>query len=389
MARLIHSASNAGIYVHIPFCIRKCRYCDFYSVTDISRTDAFIEAICREIAATTSRLYFDTLYIGGGTPSILAPDDISRIIDRIFTQFSVDPAAEITLEVNPGTITRDSLRAYRNIGVNRLNIGVQSFQDDSLKWLGRIHSAEAATNAVLWAQASGFDRIGIDLMYGIPGQSRQLWMADLHQAVALNPEHISCYMLTCEPGTPLDRMRRQRKFEPMADEMVCDQFETTVLEMSKRGYPLYEISNFARKDGSDSDIHRSRHNRKYWTDAPYIGFGPAAHSYLNPVRYSGYRDMAAYMADVNHGRLPVAEKEILSVEQQLMEIVLLGLRTVEGISIERFEEKSGRPFYSMFQDILTDPELSERFTLTPERCALTLPGMMVLDSMVGLFVDKI
>ncbi len=389
MARLTHLAPNAGIYVHIPFCIRKCRYCDFYSVTEISRTDAFIEAICREIAATTSRLHFDTLYIGGGTPSVLAPDDIGRIIDRIVAQFRVDPAAEITLEVNPGTITRDSLSAYRKVGVNRLNIGVQSFQDDSLKWLGRIHSAEAATNAVLWAQASGFDRIGIDLMYGIPNQSRQLWMADLHQAVALNPEHLSCYMLTCEPGTPLDRMRRQRKFEPMADEKLCDLFETTVLELSKRGYPLYEISNFARKDGSDSDIHRSRHNRKYWMDAPYIGFGPAAHSYLNPVRYRNHGDIAAYIADVNNGKLPVAEKEVLGTEQQLMEIVLLGLRTVEGISIDRFEEKSGRPFTRMFRDILSDPELSERFMLTPERCALTLQGMMVLDSMVGLFVDKI
>jgi oxygen-independent coproporphyrinogen-3 oxidase len=389
MACLTQSSPVAGIYVHIPFCIRKCRYCDFYSITDISLKDAFVEALCREIAATPSQMHFDSLYIGGGTPSMLAPSDIGRIIDRISAQFSLDASAEITLEVNPGTVTADSLKAYRERGVNRLNIGIQSFQDGFLKWLGRLHSADAATDAVWWARAAGFDRIGMDLMYGIPGQSQKAWISDLHRAISLNPEHISCYMLTCEPGTPLDRMRRLREFEPMADGDVCDLFETTVSELSEHGYPLYEISNFARKDHNTPDINRSRHNQKYWTNAPYLGFGTAAHSYLNPVRYRNHRDITAYMADVNSGRLPVAEKEVLSTEQQLMEIIFLGLRTVEGISIERFEEKSATPFTSLFQDILTDPELSERFSLTPERCALALQGMTVLDAMAGLFVDRI
>ena len=378
----------AGIYIHIPFCAQKCLYCDFYSITDLSRQDAFLEALFREIAATKSLLPFDSLYSGGGTPSILPAHQIGRIIERIYRQFNLDGSTEITLEVNPGTVTLESLKAYRQRGVTRLNIGVQSFQDSHLQWLGRMHSADAAKDAILWARAAGFDQIGMDLIYGLPGQSRQAWLADLHQAISFDPEHLSCYMLTCEPDTPLDRMRRHQVFDAMADGDVCDLFETTVTELSGQGYPLYEISNFARKNHSP-DVNRSRHNQKYWTDVPYLGFGSAAHSYLNPVRYRNHRDIAAYMADLNSGTLPIAEKETLSMEQQLMETVFLGLRTLEGISIRRFEEKSGRPFNILFQDLLTDPELKKLITLTPEHCSLTFQGMMVLDSIAGMFVDRI
>ena len=379
----------AGIYIHIPFCTRKCLYCDFYSITDLSLQDAFIEALFREIAATESLLPFDSLYIGGGTPSILPAHQIGRIIDRISGQFNLDDSAEITLEINPGTVTLESMKAYRQMGVTRLNIGVQSFQDSRLHWLGRMHSAAAAKDAILWARAAGFDQIGMDLIYGIPGQSRQAWLADLRQALAFNPEHLSCYMLTCEPDTPLDRMRCLQEFKAMEDGDVCDLFETMVAELSVQGYPLYEISNFARKDGNSPDVNRSRHNQKYWADVPYLGFGPAAHSYLNPIRYRNHRDIAAYMADLNSGSLPIAEKETLSLEQQLMETVFLGLRTLEGISIRRFEEKSGKPFNVLFQDILADPKLKKRITLTPEHCSLSFQGMMVLDSIAGLFVDRI
>jgi oxygen-independent coproporphyrinogen-3 oxidase len=389
MAGVTISSPPAGIYVHIPFCIRKCRYCDFYSVTDISLKAAFMEALFREIACTTCSFPVDTLYIGGGTPSILAPDDVGRIIHRISGQFNLAPSAEITLEINPGTVTRVSLKAYRENGVNRLNIGVQSFRDDWLAWLGRLHSAEAAVNAFRWARDAGFERIGLDLIYGIPGQSRQAWIADLHQAVSLNPEHLSCYMLTCEPGTPLDGMRCSGEFEPMADDDVGNLFETTVTELSKSGYPLYEISNFARLDGHDTAINRSRHNQKYWTGSPYLGFGPAAHSYIDPVRYRNHRDIATYIADLMGGRLPIVEKEILDTEQRLTEIIFLGLRTIEGISIPRFEAASGRSFRAMFQDILADPELAERIVWTSERCALTLQGMAVMDAIAGLFIDRV
>jgi oxygen-independent coproporphyrinogen-3 oxidase len=379
----------AGIYIHIPFCVQKCLYCDFYSITDLSLQDAFLKALDREMANTESRLPFDSLYIGGGTPSILPARQIGRIIDRINRQFDLDASAEITLEVNPGTVTLESLKAFRQIGVTRLNVGVQSFQDNYLRWLGRMHSAPEAKEAIRWARAAGFDQIGMDLIYGIPGQSRQTWIADLHQAISFDPEHLSCYMLTCEPDTLLDRMRLRKDFDAMADEDVCDLFETTIVELSKKGYPLYEISNFARKDSDHPDINRSRHNQKYWTGAAYIGFGPAAHSYLCPVRRCNHRHIGTYLADVENGTLPIAEKETLNLEQQLMEIVFLGLRTQEGISMQRFDEKSDRPFQKLFQDLLADPELKPFFSLTPERCALTCQGMIFLDSIAAMFVDRI
>jgi len=379
----------AGIYIHIPFCAQKCLYCDFYSITDLSLKDAIIIALDQEISATKSGLAFDSLYIGGGTPSILPARQIGGIIERINDQFNLDASAEITLEVNPGTVSRESLKAFRESGVTRLNIGVQSFQDNILMRLGRIHSAPESMDAIRWARAAGFDQIGMDLIYGIPGQNRQAWIADLRQAISFNPEHLSCYMLSCEPDTPLDRMRQRLEFKAMPDEDVCGLFEATISELAKNGYPLYEISNFARKEGGFPDINRSRHNQKYWTGVPYLGFGPAAHSFCCPVRRRNHRDIKTYLADIESGRLPIAETETLTIEQQLMEIVFLGLRTVEGISIRRFEERSGSTFNSLFQEILTDPELKELITLTPDYCALTFQGMMVLDSIAGLFVDRI
>ena len=196
-------------------------------------------------------------------------------------------------------------------------------------------------------------------------------------------------MLTCEPETPLDRMRRRKEYDAMAEDDICGLFETTVSELTENGYPLYEISNFARKDSDRPDINRSRHNQKYWTGAAYLGFGPAAHSYLCPVRSRNHRDIGMYLEDLQQGRLPVAETEDLNPQQQLMEIVFLGLRTQEGISIQRFEACAGRSFEALFQDLLTDPELGAFFSITPERCALTIPGMLVLDSISAMFVDRI
>lgn len=379
----------AGIYIHIPFCIKKCLYCDFYSITDLSLQDDFLKALDCEIAATQNRLPVDSLYIGGGTPSILTAHQVGRIIERVHRQFNLDVSAEITLEVNPGTVTLESLKTYRQCGVNRVNIGVQSFQDFFLHLLGRMHTAFEAKEAIRCARTAGFDQIGMDLIYGIPGQGPKTWIADLKQAVSYDPEHLSCYMLTCEPETPLDRMRHRNEFKAMADEDVCGLFETTVSELAEKGYPLYEISNFAKKGSDYTDINRSRHNQKYWTGSSYLGFGPSAHSYLSPVRYRNHRSIKTYLTDINNGILPVAEKETLTMEQQLMEIIFLGLRTQEGISIERFNEKSDKPFQTLFQDLLTDPELNPFFKLTPKRCALTFQGMVFLDSLSAFFVDRI
>ena len=379
----------AGIYVHIPFCVQKCLYCDFYSVTDFSILDKFLQSLTHEIALTESSLKFDSLYIGGGTPSVLPAADIGRLIDQIRRHFDLPASAEITIEVNPGTVTPETLAAYRDQGITRLNIGVQSFQDTYLKWLGRIHSADDARNAVRWARSSGFESIGIDLIYGLPEQNRQTWKADLHHAASFYPEHLSCYMLTCEPGTPLDLMRQNQCYTVMDDDYICDLFQTTCADLSALNYTQYEISNFALINSDSLSSNRSRHNQKYWKDVSYLGFGPSAHSYIFPVRYQNHRNIHTYMAELGNGNLPVAETEILTLEQQLIEIIFLGLRTSEGISIRRFEKKSEICFRNIFQDILSDTDLKPLITLTSEHCSLTPQGMLLMDTIAGMFVDRI
>ena len=379
----------AGIYIHIPFCIRKCIYCDFYSVTDPPLRDAFVNAMRAEITASEDAgiLQFDSVYIGGGTPSLLDIGHIAAILEAVHRRFHPHPSSEITLEVNPGTVTADTLKAFHDLGVTRLNIGVQSFQDAHLKWLGRIHTAKDAQNAFDWARTAGFDHIGMDLIYGLPGQRPDTWRDDIRRAVYLDPEHLSCYMLTCEPGTPLDALKRCGRYSPPDDAQGYALFETTHTELAASGYPMYEISNFAREDARNPHVNRSRHNQKYWRGAPYLGFGPAAHSYIHPVRRRNHPDIHAYLADLCQGKPPVAETEILNREQQVIELVLLGFRTVEGVPLERFRRISERAFTDVFHDLLSDPDIRPFVSLTDSSCRLTFQGMALLDSILQMFVD--
>ncbi len=379
----------AGAYIHIPFCIQKCLYCDFYSVTDLSITDVFLEALASEILSKKSFLKFDSLYIGGGTPSVLSPDQISRITDIMYNQFDFCDSSETTLEINPGTVTLEKLYGYRTAGINRINIGVQSFDDINLKWLGRIHSSFDAQEAILWSKKAGFPKIGIDLIYGLPGQSMDMWLEDLQQTISFAPEHISCYMLTYEKGTPLERLYHEKKSLKPDDGVICEMFLSTISELSNSGYSLYEISNFSKKSYDSIIINRSRHNQKYWTDAPYLGFGPGAHSYMSPVRYWNHRDISGYINDLNKGKIPVAEKETLSLEQELVEMIFLGLRTSDGISIRKFEEKSDKSFIKLFGDILETHEFKEMMEFSHGRLVLTPKGMILHDSIAGLFIERI
>lgn len=380
---------SAGAYIHIPFCIQKCIYCDFYSITDLSLKEAFLEALASEILSTKSFLKFDSLYIGGGTPSVLSPEQISRIMGIMYNQFDFCDSSEITIEINPGTITPEKLKGYREAGVNRINIGVQSFKDINLKWLGRIHSSHDSRDAILWSKKAGFAKIGMDLIYGLPGQSMEMWLEDLRNTISFDPEHISCYMLTYEKGTPLERLCHEKKYLKPDDGKVCEMFLSTISELSHSGYSLYEISNFSKKSHDSILVNRSRHNQKYWTDVPYLGFGPGAHSYISPVRYRNHSDISEYIRDLNTGKLPVEEKEILSLEQKLVEMIFLGLRTSDGISIRKFEETSEKAFGKLFGDILEAPEFKDLMDFSHERLALTPEGMILLDSISSLFIDRI
>jgi oxygen-independent coproporphyrinogen-3 oxidase len=377
----------AGIYVHIPFCLQRCFYCDFYSTTDSDLQDAYLDALLKEIMLTRkTSLCFDTLYIGGGTPSVLDPAAIGRIVDAAGQAYALSAQAEITLEANPGTMDAQRLQGFRAAGVNRLNLGVQSFQEDLLRFLGRIHSAVDAVRTMEWARGAGFDNIGLDLIYGLPGQTETTWIDDLKQALELEPEHLSCYMLTYEPGTPLDQDRRKGRFRPLDEGLAGDLFEITMAYLKYHGYEHYEISNFARITTPDRAARRSRHNCKYWSFAPYIGLGAAAHSFFEPQRSWNHRSIERYMGDLKAGLRPVAGKESLSPEQFLIEAVYLGLRTTRGIDLAAVDKKLGINFCSRFADLINDLKQRDLIDTRPGRLALTPRGMRFLDSIAAMFV---
>ncbi|NNK84047.1 MAG: radical SAM family heme chaperone HemW, partial [Desulfobacterales bacterium] len=264
-----NQGQTGGIYIHIPFCMSKCPYCDFYSITDTSLKQRFISALIREMNLTYNVPFnCDTLYIGGGTPSVLEPKIITQIIDTAFSLYKLSPDSEVTLEINPGTVSLEKLIEYKSAGVNRISLGVQSFENNNLNFLGRIHTVEDAALAIQWVKEADFKNIGIDLIYGIPGQTRQSWLSDLAKAVSYEPQHLSCYMLTYEPGTTMKEALRKGSFKAMSEKMLGDLFKTTIKFLADKGYIQYEISNFAHEKKL-----RSRHNQKYWLFSPYIGLG--------------------------------------------------------------------------------------------------------------------
>lgn len=338
----------------MPFCRTKCPYCDFYSITDHGLIPAYIEALLTELTMHRHRApRADTIYLGGGTPSVLTPLQISTILEGIHTCFTVTPDAEITIEVNPGTVDQASLAAYRGAGINRLNIGLQSIDDRTLSILGRIHTAKNGVDAYRWARATGFENIGVDLIYGVPGQTRRIWQAEMAGIVNLAPDHLSCYCLTVEPGTPMAKKVQNGLIQPLDERTAGELFSDTVAYLSRNGYRQYEISNFARHDAGDTTDRRSRHNRKYWTFAPYLGFGPAAHSFLDNTRWWNHHSLDGYLADLKDGKSPVADTETLTREQQIIEFVYLGLRQTNGIDTAHFASRFDMDFSDRFE-----PEVS-------------------------------
>jgi oxygen-independent coproporphyrinogen-3 oxidase len=333
-------------------------------------------------------LNFDTIYIGGGTPSVLSPDDISRILEAIFQRFHILKNPEITIEVNPGTVSLEQFKRYRQAGVNRLNIGIQSFQEKNLAFLERIHSAKEAKLAFERARRAGFDNIGMDLIYGLPEQSKENWLYDLEQAVQMRPDHLSCYMLTCESGTPLHRNLQSGRYHPLNDRMVRALFDLTMDYLKAHGYLHYEISNYARKTGKDSPSRMSRHNLKYWTFAPYLGLGAGAHSFIEPQRSWNYSNVERYIRNLESGQPPVEEAEVLSSEQLITEAVYLGFRTIRGIDLGEFKQKFGLDFLQVFKETINELENEGLLQKQPDHIALSRKGLAFLDSVVSMFTAQ-
>ena len=386
---LPEKSDHGGIYIHIPFCRRKCHYCDFYSVSDLSLQHQFLEALLKEmeLAAKTSNcrgLEFDTLYLGGGTPSVIARDAIVCIINSACRYFRVKPEMEITIEINPGTVSIDELHHYRDIGINRINIGVQSFQEKNLTFLGRIHSAVEANRTLAEARKVGFENVGIDLIYGLPEQAEKDWKQDIERAVAYQPEHLSCYTLTYEKGTAITADMERGIFVPAKPEHVAQLYLLTVETLQHRGYEQYEISNFAR-----SISFRSRHNYKYWNFTPYLGLGPSAHSFFLPDRVWNKSDLNAYFTDLKNGRRPVGGRETLTREQLMIETIYLGLRLSEGIELDNFERCFSENFQDLFKNPLARCLQDGLLEIGNGRCRLNPQGMLLLDSIVSSFIDQI
>jgi len=365
-----------GLYLHVPFCRRKCLYCDFYSITDLAGLAAFGEALLKELdlaAATGAMGPFDTLYLGGGTPSLLPEALLADIFARLARRRLLTAAAEITLEANPDDVTPAKLTFWRQAGVNRLSLGVQSCDDAELRFLGRRHTARQALQALAWAREAGFANLSVDLIYGLPGQARRSWEDSLQQVLAFRPEHLSCYQLTLTPQTPLGARLRRGEVALPTEEEQRQWFLFTAAFLTDQGYRHYEIANFAC-----TWQLVSRHNSKYWRHVPYLGLGPAAHSFDGRRRRWNVRSVEAYCRRLAAGRLPTAGGEVLSAAQLRLETLALGLRTCWGVPLAELAAfpQAGQVLPGLCQAGLV--------RLEDGRVCPTPAGMVVADSLAEL-----
>lgn len=370
-----------GLYIHIPFCEHKCGYCDFYSVERLSAMEDFVEALCREIQLLPERLPeavqepIATVYFGGGTPSLLSPQQLERIQEQLRRVFRILPEAEWSMECNPGTVTLERLRQYRSLGINRLSFGVQSFHDEELRFLERLHTARDAVAAVCWAYEAGFANVNLDLMFAVPGQTLASWRRTLEQALALAPQHISAYSLIWEPGTRFYQRLRRGKLSPVPEELDKAQYELVSELLSAAGYVHYEVSNFARPG------FQCRHNLLYWHGEEYVALGPSAHGYVRGRRYWNVRNLRRYSECVSRGILPIAGSEHVGQWERVEELIFLGLRS-DGLRFARLGEEFGSEL------ALAASELFQRWheagwlrLWTPERVWLNWRGYSFCDGL--------
>ena len=385
-----------GLYLHIPFCRSKCPYCGFYSITDLAPVPSFLEALAAEMALYRERFpAFDTVYIGGGTPSVLTAGELEAIIGEVRKTFALPDGVEITLEINPGGVTPGFLQASRRSGVSRLNVGVQSFDDGILAFLGRRHTSQQAVETILLAREAGFDSLGLDLIYGLPavegiehGGPRgergvpaaealfSRWQDTLEVARSFGPEHLFCYELTVEAGTPLAAIIATGGHALPDEDLQYRYFLRTSEVLEEAGYLHYEVSNFAREER-----FRSRHNSKYWDHTPYLGLGPAAHSFDGTRRWWNHRNVAVYIQELRAGKRPVAAEETLDTEQLRLEALCLGLRTAAGINIREYCENYGYDLLMERGDVIDRLVAEGHLKKQEDRLAPTRKGLAVTDAM--------
>ncbi|TWV15600.1 radical SAM family heme chaperone HemW [Bacteroidaceae bacterium HV4-6-C5C] len=375
----------AGIYIHIPFCKTRCIYCDFYSTIRLKSTSEFIHALCRELEQRKNYLSgekIETIYFGGGTPSQLSQDEFQQVFDTIGKYYDIASLEEVTLEANPDDLSLEYVHSLRQLPFNRISIGIQTFQDNTLKLLKRRHSGQEAIEAVKRCRENGFNNISIDLIYGLPGETESTWEKDLMQAVEVNVEHISAYHLTYEKGTPLYKMLQQSRVKEVDENRSIHFFSTLIDTLRKAGYEHYEISNFC-KPGKES-----RHNTSYWKGIPYLGCGPSAHSFNGHSREWNKASLTDYLLSAETGKR-LYEIEELDLYTRYNEKIITGLRTKWGISLKDIEGEFGEELASYCTKQAEKYIHNGTLKLEDSRLKLTQDGIFVSDGIMSdlLFIE--
>lgn len=372
---------NVGIYIHIPFCKSRCIYCGFYSTTNKELKERYVDALIREIhmrkddfarlGTSLSPSSTSTVYFGGGTPSSLSVCDIERIVGALESTFNGTPS-EVTLEMNPDDVTKDYIKAVRQVGINRISMGIQTFDDSRLQFIRRRHNASQAEKAVMTIREEGIHNVSIDLMFGFPNQTMDEWVTDIEKAIALHPTHISAYSLMYEEDTPLFRMLQKGEINQIDDETSLAMYTELINRLTANGYEHYEISNFAMPG------YRSVHNSSYWHDTPYLGFGAAAHSYNKDTRSWNIPDLKKYIESIESGVLP-SESEVIDADTHYNDLITTALRTREGLNLDDLPQK-----YREYALVNARKSISEHLLeATDSHIRLTREGLFVSDMVMS------
>ena len=370
---------SAGLYLHVPFCKTKCPYCDFYSVTSAAAT---ITSRWSEAVIAEARKYrefpglFKTLYFGGGTPSLLSEAVLEKVVMKLREIFDLENLTEVTIEVNPEDITKAKLRRFKELGFNRISLGVQSFRDEELKFLGRRHDSEDSRRAFEMIREAGFKNVSIDLIHSLPGQSLSAWEYSLKMATGFRPEHISCYQLTIKEGTRFGKLFSSGKLREMAEDIQREIFIRTSNFLCNNGYRHYEVSNFSMGEGNES-----KHNSLYWEHVPYLGLGPSAHSFDGAKRWWNVGSVAGYCEELEKKRAPVADSELLTDDELTLETLFLGLRTRKGISMDILKG------YDRWEDASARLTALSLVKIIDGRMIPTLKGFLMADRLPVLLID--
>ena len=380
------SENNIGLYVHIPFCMKKCRYCDFLSFEcrDEKALHEYTEALLREINIRYEQWPYkvvDSIYIGGGTPSILPAEDMKRIMDGIKNDFTVTDDCEITIEANPATVDEHKLETYLEAGINRISIGVQSFDNSILNLLGRVHDKNDAMNAIRMAKKAGFRNLNVDMMFGIPGQTMKMWRDSLRQCIFLRPEHISLYSLQIEEGTQFYSMMEKGTLESVPDRTDRTMYHDALDMLTDAGYHHYEISNAALPG------FESRHNLKYWSYEEYLGIGPGASSFIGGQRFKNTSSVLEYLKFIKSEQAPVDPEDVeqYTPRDEMGIYVFTGLRKTDGLDIRDFEETFKTEFFDVYDPMIVT---KMRGLLQVDGCTMKLTdkGLDVSNKVMAEFV---